>query len=227
VTTRRWPCGPPAGPCLSQPRTEGPAGGVRARLRAESGPRRARSPHPRDAARSDQDARSLLTEIAGNVTRASSASRPLPGWFERPATGLRRSATPPTSSTPSRRPRGGGGGGGVVYGLLVHRPGWTRSATRPAAVIPSPIKLLRKRLGLIWRPFVLGLEQLRHDSVTSLMRHPTPSQHGTDFAEGRGFPGKCRSRTVESNSDPRSLPLPGRHRTPAAATPEPVEEVTQ
>src|SRR6266496_2529840 len=27
------------------------------------------------------------------------------------------------------------------------------------------------------------------------------------------FPGKCRSRGVESNSDPRSLPLPGTTRT--------------
>ena len=34
----------------------------------------------------------------------------------------------------------------------------------------------------------------------------------------RGFPGKCRSRGVESNSDPRSLPLRGRPEPPAAAT---------
>src|SRR6266487_3372422 len=30
------------------------------------------------------------------------------------------------------------------------------------------------------------------------------------------FPGKCRSRGVESNSDPRSLPLPGTTRTAAS-----------
>src|SRR6266566_3236977 len=31
----------------------------------------------------------------------------------------------------------------------------------------------------------------------------------TDFADRRVCPGKCRSRGVESNSDPRRLPLPG------------------
>ena len=45
------------------------------------------------------------------------------------------------------------------------------------------------------------------------------------FAAWRGFPGKCRSRGVESNSDPRSLPLPGREPPPAATSPG--EEVTQ
>src|SRR5438045_4154461 len=38
-------------------------------------------------------------------------------------------------------------------------------------------------------------------SLFSIMR--------TDLAGWRGFAGKCRSRGVESNSDPRSLPLPG------------------
>ena len=38
-------------------------------------------------------------------------------------------------------------------------------------------------------------------SLFSLMR--------TDFADRRVYPGKCRSRGVESNSDPRNLPLPG------------------
>src|SRR6266545_1390735 len=42
-------------------------------------------------------------------------------------------------------------------------------------------------------------------SLFSIMR--------TDFAGRRGPPGKCRSRGVESNSDPRSLPLPGTTRT--------------
>src|ERR1700730_14854557 len=31
----------------------------------------------------------------------------------------------------------------------------------------------------------------------------------TDLAAWRGCPGKCRSRGVESNSDPRNLPSPG------------------
>src|SRR5437773_2630324 len=35
----------------------------------------------------------------------------------------------------------------------------------------------------------------------------------TDFGGRRVCPGKCRSGTVESNSDPRSLPSPGRTRT--------------
>ena len=32
----------------------------------------------------------------------------------------------------------------------------------------------------------------------------------TDFAVRRGYPGKCRSPAVESNSDPRSVPPEGR-----------------
>src|ERR1700754_9470 len=55
-------------------------------------------------------------------------------------------------------------------------------------------------------------------SLFSLMR--------TDFAARRVFAGKCRSRGLESNSDPRNLPLPGTTPTPAAAT-RPGEEVTQ
>jgi hypothetical protein len=34
----------------------------------------------------------------------------------------------------------------------------------------------------------------------------------TDFADRRGDSRKCRSRGVESNSDPRNLPATGRHR---------------
>ena len=55
-------------------------------------------------------------------------------------------------------------------------------------------------------------------SLFSIMR--------TDFADRRVSPGKCRSRGVESNSDPRSLPSRGRPEPPAAAT-SPGEEVTQ
>src|SRR3984893_9545632 len=42
----------------------------------------------------------------------------------------------------------------------------------------------------------------------------------TDFAAWRGCPGKCRSRGVESNSDPRNLPSPGT-RTAASSDPSP------
>ena len=55
-------------------------------------------------------------------------------------------------------------------------------------------------------------------SLFSIMR--------TDSADWRGYPGKCRSRGVGSNSDPRNLPLPGTTTTPAAAA-RPGEEVTQ
>src|SRR4029077_15617218 len=48
----------------------------------------------------------------------------------------------------------------------------------------------------------------------------------TDFAGWCGYAGKCRSRGVESNSDPRSLPLP-RGREPPQQRPVPAEEVTQ
>src|SRR3984893_4678651 len=40
----------------------------------------------------------------------------------------------------------------------------------------------------------------------------------TNFAAWRGCPGKCRSRGVESNSDPRNLPSPGT-RTAASSDP--------
>ena len=43
----------------------------------------------------------------------------------------------------------------------------------------------------------------------------------------RVFPGKCRSRGVESNSDPRSLPLPGTIQNRPSAATSPGEEVTQ
>ena len=46
------------------------------------------------------------------------------------------------------------------------------------------------------------------------------------FEDRRGFPGKCRSRGVESNSDPRSLPLPGDENR-RQQRPVPVQEVTQ
>ena len=57
-----------------------------------------------DAARSDQDAASLLAEIAGNVTRVSRAS-PARWLVRAPCAPGSASATPPTSSTPSRLPR--------------------------------------------------------------------------------------------------------------------------
>src|SRR5437763_10207359 len=42
----------------------------------------------------------------------------------------------------------------------------------------------------------------------------------------RGFAGKCRSRGIESNSDPRSLPSPGRYRTAARSDQSRWREVT-
>src|SRR3984893_5884026 len=51
------------------------------------------------------------------------------------------------------------------------------------------------------------------------------AQNDTDFSEWRGCPGKCRSRGVESNSDPRTLPSRGREPPPAATSRG--EEVTQ
>src|SRR4029077_14627487 len=48
----------------------------------------------------------------------------------------------------------------------------------------------------------------------------------TDFVAWRGYPGKCRSRGVESNSDPRSLPSPGDENR-RQQRPVPVQEVTQ
>ena len=56
-------------------------------------------------------------------------------------------------------------------------------------------------------------------SLFSIMR--------TDLAGRRGYPGKCRSRGVESNSDPRSLPHPGTIQNRPQRRPVPVEEVTQ
>src|SRR4029079_16816512 len=54
-----------------------------------------------------------------------------------------------------------------------------------------------------------------------------PFQSCVPISRGRrGYPGKCHSRGVGSNSDPRNLPSRGRHLTPAAAT-RPGEEVTQ
>src|ERR1700737_2586321 len=47
----------------------------------------------------------------------------------------------------------------------------------------------------------------------------------TDLVAWRVSSGKCRSRGVESNSDPRNLPSRGREPPPAATRPG--EEVTQ
>ena len=55
-------------------------------------------------------------------------------------------------------------------------------------------------------------------SLFSIMR--------TDFADRRVSPGKCRSRGVESNSDPRNLPLPGDDKQRPQRRPVPVQEVT-
>ena len=58
-----------------------------------------------DAARSDQDAASLLDRDRPATSRGPAGHRPLAGWFGRPAARAQASATPPTSSTPSRLPR--------------------------------------------------------------------------------------------------------------------------
>src|SRR5437867_3858076 len=47
----------------------------------------------------------------------------------------------------------------------------------------------------------------------------------TNSAEWRGCRGNCRSRRIESNSDPRSLPLGDEQNRPQRR-PVPVEEVT-
>src|SRR5580700_11424443 len=47
----------------------------------------------------------------------------------------------------------------------------------------------------------------------------------TDFGAWRGYPGKCRSRGVESNSDPRNLPARDENRR--QQRPVPGEEATQ
>src|SRR6185437_10024328 len=49
----------------------------------------------------------------------------------------------------------------------------------------------------------------------------------TDCAGWRVCPGKCRSRGVESNSDPRNLPLPGTTSSARSGDQSPGEEVTQ
>src|SRR5437762_1380504 len=48
----------------------------------------------------------------------------------------------------------------------------------------------------------------------------------TNSAGWRGFAGKCRSRGIESNSDPRNLPSPGRYRAAARSDQSRWREVT-
>src|SRR6266704_2745362 len=63
-----------------------------------------------------------------------------------------------------------------------------------------------------------------HSSVLNITGHKPIMR--TSFANRRVFPRKCRSRTVESNSDPRSLPSgDDEYRQQRRLTP--VEEVTQ
>jgi hypothetical protein len=56
------------------------------------------------------------------------------------------------------------------------------------------------------------------NSLVSFIHMSPFSTRRTYFADRRVYPGKCRSWAVESNSDPRSLPLRGTKEPSAAAT---------